>query len=378
MTDIDYEEAMASLEAIGRNLSAGLMPVTGGRVSLMARPDVDLLFESNRGSEAGFVPQIPDSPDRLPGDRLEWYVAAIEQALFHGDPAFDAQLVSAMDGFLHTYLGEGVDWSRIHAFAAERDPTATALWSSPYWQSDSEPLSVLAFCGAQLRTRIAAAPTTPQLLLELMTADADTEVRQFATDNLRHARITVAATGAQVKEGSRRRIAVLASAVTAVVVSGVVALLVAIGLNNAYSFTVVDQEAHAATSRLVTADDFNLVANKSQLCKPGDDYTGCLNMHVVMYNSVCIGQSLAPAAVQKCTDLSRFIEDVRVRAAGCGYGCTTSETNSGLWGWSYLRLDPVSVSISNKDERPEISHEEHCHFELGPVELGNCRGRPVS
>jgi hypothetical protein len=89
-----------------------------------------------------------------------------------------------------------------------------------------------------------------------------------------------------------------------------------------------------------------------------------------MHNAVCVEQSLSPGAQETCTALASFIDETKAIYADCTFGCTTS--GQGDWGWPYLRLVPVMVRESNGDARPAVTRTERCHFELGPIALGDC------
>lgn len=152
--------AIKAAKVIDQNLKAGLFPTTGGAVSLMAKEDVDLLYEG-RGAGGAFIPRVPDRNGARAASHGEWYVAAVEQAVFHQatgllarKDSFDLNLVQAMDGFLHTWHGSGVDWTRVYTFAERLDSTVPPYKQTPYWaQHREEPMTVLAFCGQRVRSR---------------------------------------------------------------------------------------------------------------------------------------------------------------------------------------------------------------------------------
>lgn len=187
----------------------------------------------------------------------------------------------------------------------------------------------------------------------------------------------VAATVLMVDASLRRRIAdaaAVSALITAAAVSGLFAILIVAGLNNSYSFTVVDQPEQT----IQEAGGIDLISGE-QICGGDEDYNNCVNMHVAMYNTVCLapqspfedfgGSSLSPASVATCGDLSAFIDDVLARADSCGYGCTTIADENGRWGWAFLNPHARSTEVLI----PEITHEEYCWFELGAISLGNCR-----
>ncbi len=176
-------------------------------------------------------------------------------------------------------------------------------------------------------------------------------------------------------EAAPMYIALLTVVITFSVLSSVLGALAVAGLNNAYSYRVVLQEAVPATSQDGYGSAMNLTQSGGDLCGDGEDYGGCLNMHVSMYNSVCVGTALTTSAQATCSSLLDFIEDVRVQVEDCGTGCTTRANAEGRWGWAHLRPSVGRVSISNDNAVSEVSTEEHCLFVLGPIQLGSCPGQ---
>jgi hypothetical protein len=142
---ISPKDAMGAMEHIQRNMDSGLYPTTGGAVSLMHKDDVDELFRANRGLFPKFRPQIPDRNGGKAKTIGDWYIAAIEQALFHGSRPFETRQITAMDGFLNSYVGSGVDWRRIHSFALSKNSRVRPYQQGLSWLSTGEPLSVAAF-----------------------------------------------------------------------------------------------------------------------------------------------------------------------------------------------------------------------------------------
>lgn len=158
--NVSAAEAATATQKIVENTSSGLLPTTGGAMSLMFRPHVDALYQNNRGLFAKFRPAVPDNNGKPAKSLSDWYVATFEQALFHGMTGdgkktgrpFHEGEVEAMDGVLITYDGCDVDWRRIHAYATTLDPSVEPYGQGRNWLSDgSGPLSVLAFCGSTTR-----------------------------------------------------------------------------------------------------------------------------------------------------------------------------------------------------------------------------------
>ena len=154
---------------------------------------------------------------------------------------------------------------------------------------------------------------------------------------------------------------------------GLIALLsfVVVGAMNSYQIEVVDQEARPATQSIQPTGRFNVVEDSSRICEPGDDYLSCVNSHVALYNSVCVGQPLSQSGMTTCAGLNDFIDDIKLRYQSCGYGCTTSGSQ-GQWGWPYLHLQAETALRYNNDATPRLTHREQCYFDLGLVRIGAC------
>ncbi len=286
----------------------------------------------------------------------------------------DGTTIGAADGLLQTYHGDPtINWQGLHAEAAARGDGVAPV-GPPYWTL-GRPSSVLAFWGADGRSRIAADPATPSPLLSLMAADPDPRVRQWASARggaPSTAALPPIAPGVAPKRGSRWLPAVLAAVVTALAACLVGAGLWSAGVNNGYATTVVDQQAREATSREALTGQYELKELKRRICGNNKDYLSCVNMHVTLYNAVCLNTKLTGAASATCHDLSTFIDTTKVRYKKCGTGCKTRADADGKWGWPYLQAVPVVETVSNDDALPEISHVERCEFVLGAVKLGTC------
>lgn len=167
--------------------------------------------------------------------------------------------------------------------------------------------------------------------------------------------------------------AAVASVLTAVAIVGLFAALIVAGLDNSYSFTVIDRPE----SSLTRANGVELVSSE-QICGDGEEYSGCVNMHVAVYNSACLSPGpswvdsspLTPASVSTCASLLDFIEEAKAQSDACGYGCTTTTGGSGEWGWAYLSPRMVTQDVVIEG----VSHREYCWFVLGPFGLGSCTG----
>lgn len=165
----------------------------------------------------------------------------------------------------------------------------------------------------------------------------------------------------------------IAALITGLTVAGVLVALFAAGLGSAYATEVVDRPA-----QVVSKIDGIAFAYGDRICGGGADYVTCAYQHVTMYNSLCtnpntfVDLDLVPEAVNTCERLRVFAEDVLARSGECGYGCTTTASADGLWGWAYLHPVPVKVDM----RVDEVVHEEHCWFSLGPIQLGYCPKEP--
>lgn len=179
----------------------------------------------------------------------------------------------------------------------------------------------------------------------------------------------------QPKRGARWIPIGLSSLATALVVVVVGLALIDAGLRNAYSITVVDQESRSADFHYEPTGRYDLVASTEYICGDGYQFYTCIEQHRTMHNTVCVSVFLTDLATATCARLRLFIEEGYVRLEACGYGCET-RADDGKWGWTHLRLRAETTLVSNGDEIPEISHREHCYFELGRLALGICPGRP--
>ena len=149
---ISGRDALLAAAHIRSNTTSGWFPTTGGRVPLLHREEVERLYRANTrlfGVSLGsrFRPKLPDRAG-LPARSLdEWYVAAIEQALFVGKAAFGLRQDDATDEFLSSYRGHGVDWRRIHTYAVALIRPVRPYASGPEWTERREPISVIALTG---------------------------------------------------------------------------------------------------------------------------------------------------------------------------------------------------------------------------------------
>ncbi|MCA0294324.1 MAG: hypothetical protein LCH96_03220 [Actinobacteria bacterium] len=288
----------------------------------------------------------------------------------------DGATISAADGLLRTFHGDpSVNWPALYAEVTQR-AAGVAPAGSPYW-TQGRPLSVLAFWGSDARARLAADQNTPAATLALLAADPDQGVRQWAAAPRRPTVLAAPVPvppvpGPAPRKGSRWLPAVLASLATAVVAGLIGAGLWSAGVQNGYTTTVVDQEAREATTHEELTGQYELKTLKRRVCGNNKDYLSCVNQHVTLYNTVCLSKDLNGLAKATCSDLKKFIHDVKVRYRRCGAGCRTRADANGLWGWAYLRTVPLVASVSNNDALPEITHDERCTFVLGPIKLGTC------
>lgn len=146
-----------------------------------------------------------------------------------------------------------------------------------------------------------------------------------------------------------------------------------VGLVNSYDVEIIDQEASPATESVQPTGAFHVVEGKDRVCEPGEDYLFCVNAHVALYNSVCVGQNLSFSAGLQCESLSKFVDDIKRSYEENGYEYTTGE--AGKWGWPQLRLEAETALQSNNDAQPRLTHTERCHFDPGAVQVGTCQER---
>lgn len=136
--------------------------------------------------------------------------------------------------------------------------------------------------------------------------------------------------------------------------------------------TKVVQEKKPETFRQENTGNYNINYTQRQICGGGEDYLSCVNSHVTLYNSICVGKSLTDGAESTCASLLDFIHDVQNRSATCGYGCVTQVADDGLWGWPYLELEPETRQVSNNDGASEITRPSLCFVKIGTVAIGEC------
>lgn len=148
---------------------------------------------------------------------------------------------------------------------------------------------------------------------------------------------------------------------------------VVVGAANSYDVEIVDEEARPATQSVQPTGAFNVLDSDGRICEPGDDYLYCVNAHVSLYNSVCVGHSLSASASFKCNSLSAFVDQIKSEYEANGYDYTTGE--QGKWGWPNLRLEAETAMQTNNDAQPRRTHLEHCYFDLGLIQIGTCEAR---
>lgn len=171
---------------------------------------------------------------------------------------------------------------------------------------------------------------------------------------------------------SARNSTVVTAVITTAAVLTAVGIVLAIGLNNGYTSTVIDRPE--STDRVYSGIEFS---DGDQICGDNDDFNVCVNMHIAMYNSICVSPELpysydlSPFAEAACEGLDEFIDKARDTYAGCGAGCVTIADKDGRWGYSYM----VPAAWMKQVTVAEISHQERCWFDLGAFTLGYCPGR---
>lgn len=292
--------------------------------------------------------------------------------LLSSSTATTGKNIVAMDGFLHTYHDEPrIDWVEIHLAALSRDNSVTHL-TRPYW-IDGQPFSNLAFLGTAARKRLALDPETPDHVLAIMANDPAAAVRDVVDSRLRNEipRTQTAGRAIALQPHSssepppRKRYGWQ-------VAVGVAAILLIVGFASGYSHEVVDQEARPATQSEAPTGRFNVDRTSDQICGGGEDYLSCVNSHVAVYNSSCVGRQLTVFGKATCDSLSSFVDNIKAQYDGCGYGCETRVGDDGTWGWPYLSVTAETELVSNNDAVARITHTETCSFNLGPIKIGSC------
>lgn len=149
---VSGRDVLLAAAHIRSNTTSGWFPTTGGRIPLLHREEVADLYRANRrilgiGLGSRFRPKLPDRAGQPARTLDEWYVAAIEQALFVGKAAFGGRQDDETDEFLSSYRGHGVDWRRIHTYAVALIRPVRPYGSGPGWTERREPLSVITLTG---------------------------------------------------------------------------------------------------------------------------------------------------------------------------------------------------------------------------------------
>ena len=339
---------MAVLAAIERNLQSGLMPTTGGAVSLMPKSHVDMLYDRNQGTDAKFVPLVPDTGGHPAVGRHEWYVAAIEQALLYGDRPFEPKLVEEMDELLSGYWGSGIDWMRVHSYAVDRDSSVRPWRNALCWTSESEPRTILAFCGEE-------GSVTPDYPLQPLRIERARVTQISLTAGRLEDRLSMV-------ENQNRRVG---KATVATLVA--IAALVAVGFGTAQHWTKVDVPEQKETfhSEEYETGSYYVLDDGKNPCYIGQDWTDCTNLMIAEYNWACTSGSRIPSYFggDACEEYSANID--RMQSVG-GYGYTVST----LGGYGHLTKEPEvdTRQISNNDYRPAVSHDAICYLGF----IGEC------
>lgn len=185
---------------------------------------------------------------------------------------------------------------------------------------------------------------------------------------------------AKIKDGERygndssprsQRIVKIAMAVIVLFIVLGFAVLVAGGQFFRWHEKVV-QESRPATFRQENTGSYDISYTQRWICGGGADYLSCVNSHVTLYNSICVGKSLTATAESTCNDLLKFVNDTKQRSATCGYNCTTQADSSGHWGWQYLDLVPETHQVSNNDGVEEATRPAVCVVKIGWFAIGEC------
>lgn len=134
----------------------------------------------------------------------------------------------------------------------------------------------------------------------------------------------------------------------------------------------VVQEAQLPTFRQENTGNYNISYTQRWIRGGGEDYLSCVNSHVTLYNSVCVGKSLTSTAESTCSNLLNFVNDTKQRSATCGYSCTTQADSSGHWGWQYLDLAPETHQVSNNDGVEKTTRPAVCLVKIGWFFIGEC------
>lgn len=109
------------------------------------------------------------------------------------------------------------------------------------------------------------------------------------------------------------------------------------------------QEPKPKTFRTEYTGSNDISYSDNYICGGNADFYACINMHVSVYNSTCVSQSLSSSAHDTCDRLLEFINQLKSTYSTCGYDCKTVADAEGKWGWQYLQLVPETRQVSDYD-----------------------------
>ena len=354
--EVSSEEAIAALKAIQRNVDAGLMPTTGGAVSLMSKHEVDVLYDANQGSDGTFVPKLPDAYDHTARDRQEWYIAAIEQALFNGDFPFSPAHAHDMDAQLSSYFGSDVDWARIHSYALRIDPTVLPKGDSRCWARDGDPLSIVAFCGEDLRSRIPNhSATSSSATLARPSQGASRSGPTSVVGNK-----SGLPSGPSAHKAKRRKILI---AGLGALVAVIAAVAVTLGTAKHWTKADVPEQAGSFNEEFLTGTHV-VLDDLVPPCAKGQKWTSCINSHMDEFKGACADVELTPTSKTLCDGYSDMIKDMKDDYAEPGWYVTSLGDAGHLT--KYAMTDVRRVS--NNNNRPVETHEAVCYLGF----IGEC------
>ena len=308
-------------------------------------------------------------------DFNDWVLEAVVQDGMNTKPEF----ILANDGMVQSYADvEGIDWEKIWQAASERRGSIPPK-DGAYWYQGA-PISSLAFWTDAARMRMVMEPKVPVELLHLIAKDHNPEIRtaafvalgvpeserEFPERVVTEERARLASPdldddlfGSYTGRSKGLFGAALGWLIPIIIILGV---FVYVGISNAKEFSN-EREMRVESAEFV----FDIEEREKPLCKGGDDYYACVNMHIQMHNSICVGNYLTENAKSTCQQLKKFNETGKKRLKNCTYGCKTDAGKNERWGWTNLTLVPVIEQPFGN--RPYM---DDCHFLFPPLSVGNC------
>jgi hypothetical protein len=140
-------------------------------------------------------------------------------------------------------------------------------------------------------------------------------------------------------------------------------LIVTFGTAESWTKVVVPAEAETFSDETFLTGAYEIEDTGVSPCWVGQEWNGCLNLFIDVYNGACVGAELTSRAYDYCSDYSAMIDNMEMRDE---WGSTVSA----LGGWGYLTKYPEESTrrVSNNDSRPAVTREAVCYLGF----IGEC------